>query len=59
MPAMGRHTADLEALTTHTFEADVAQPSSIEQVLAAASQEVNQVDLWIYQVRQNSFSRWI
>ena len=48
--AMGRHTADLEDLTPHTFEVDVTQPSSIEQALAAASQETNQVGLWIYAV---------
>jgi NAD(P)-dependent dehydrogenase (short-subunit alcohol dehydrogenase family) len=48
--AMGRHTADLEDLTSHVFEADVAQPESVEQALAAASLETDQVDLWIYAV---------
>ena len=46
--AMGRHVADLDDLTTHIFEADVAQPSSVEQAITAASQETDQVDLWIY-----------
>jgi NAD(P)-dependent dehydrogenase (short-subunit alcohol dehydrogenase family) len=48
--AMGRHAADLEDLTSHVFEADVAQPESVEQALAAASLETDQVDLWIYAV---------
>jgi NAD(P)-dependent dehydrogenase (short-subunit alcohol dehydrogenase family) len=48
--AMGRHAADLEDLTSYVFEADVAQPESVEQALAAASLETDQVDLWIYAV---------
>ena len=46
--AMGRHTSDLSDLTPHRFEADVADPGAVEQAVAAASQEVDQVDLWIY-----------
>jgi NAD(P)-dependent dehydrogenase (short-subunit alcohol dehydrogenase family) len=49
--AIGRHAADLDDLTSHIFEADVAQPSSVERALAAVrSQETDQVDFWIYAV---------
>ena len=48
--AMGHHVADLKDLTSHIFEADVAQPSSVERALAAANQETDHVDLWIYAV---------
>lgn len=46
--AMGRHTTQLRDLTSHLFEADVADPGAVERAVAAASQEVGQVDLWIY-----------
>jgi NAD(P)-dependent dehydrogenase (short-subunit alcohol dehydrogenase family) len=46
--AMGRHTADLSDLTSHLFEADVADPEQVEQAMAKASQDVDQVELWIY-----------
>ena len=48
--AMGRHVTDLDDPTSHIFEADLAQPESVEQALAAASEEADQVDLWIYAV---------
>ncbi|MBN1135912.1 MAG: SDR family NAD(P)-dependent oxidoreductase [Anaerolineae bacterium] len=43
--AMGRH---LGHLTPDRFEANVADAESVEQAVAAASQQVDQVDLWIY-----------
>jgi 3-oxoacyl-[acyl-carrier protein] reductase len=46
--AMGRHTTDVGDLTPHLFEADVADPGAVERAVEAASQEVDQVDLWIY-----------
>ena len=46
--AMGRHTAGLGDLTPDLFEADVADPGSVERALAAAGGSVDQVDLWIY-----------
>lgn len=46
--AIGRHTAGLGDLTTHLIEADVADPGSVERAIAAASQDVDQIDLWIY-----------
>lgn len=48
--AMGRHTTDLSGLTPHLFEADVADPKDVERAIEMASQEVEQVDLWIYTV---------
>jgi 3-oxoacyl-[acyl-carrier protein] reductase len=46
--AMSRHTAELGDLTPHLFEANVADAEAVERAIAAASQEVAQVDLWIY-----------
>ena len=48
--AMGRHTDDLGDLTPHLFEADVADAEGVERAVAAASGEVDQLDLWIYAV---------
>ncbi len=48
--AMGRHTPDLSNLTPDLFEADVADPGGVERAVTMASQEVDQVDLWIYAV---------
>lgn len=47
---MGRHTADLSDLVPDRFEADVADPEAVERAVAAASQQVDQVDMWIYAV---------
>jgi 3-oxoacyl-[acyl-carrier protein] reductase len=46
--AMGRHTTELEDLTPHLFEADLADAGAVERAVAAASKLVDQVDLWIY-----------
>jgi NAD(P)-dependent dehydrogenase (short-subunit alcohol dehydrogenase family) len=46
--AMSRHTADLGDLTPHLFVANVADPQAVERAIATASQEVAQVNLWIY-----------
>ena len=48
--AMGRHTSELASLTPYLFEADVADPEAVEQAMAAASQQTDAVDLWIYAV---------
>jgi len=48
--AMGRHTTEMGDLTPDLFEAEVADPGSVERAVAAASQVVDQVDLWIYAV---------
>jgi 3-oxoacyl-[acyl-carrier protein] reductase len=45
---MGRHTIYLSDLTPDLFEADVADPGSVERAIAAASQDLKQLDLWIY-----------
>lgn len=46
--AMSRHTTDLGDLTPYLFEADVADPGTVEEAVVKASQEVDQIDLWIY-----------
>jgi NAD(P)-dependent dehydrogenase (short-subunit alcohol dehydrogenase family) len=46
--AMSRHTTDLSDLTPHFYEADVADPAAVDRAVATASQEVDQIDLWIY-----------
>jgi NAD(P)-dependent dehydrogenase (short-subunit alcohol dehydrogenase family) len=46
--AVGRHTASLSELTPHLFEADVADPISVERAVATMSETVDKVDLWVY-----------
>jgi NAD(P)-dependent dehydrogenase (short-subunit alcohol dehydrogenase family) len=46
--AMSRHMAGLGDLTPDLFEADVADPESVAQAIAAAGRGVGQIDLWIY-----------
>ena len=46
--AMSRHTTGLSDLTPDLYEADVADPGTVEWAVAMASQVVDQVDLWIY-----------
>jgi NAD(P)-dependent dehydrogenase (short-subunit alcohol dehydrogenase family) len=46
--AMARRVADLSDLTSHVFEADISDPVAVERAAAAASQQGNLVDLWIY-----------
>lgn len=48
--AMSRHTTDLGDLTSHSVAVDVKDPGAVESAVAMASQEVDQVDLWIYAV---------
>jgi len=43
--AMGRHLGDL---APDRFDADVADPESVQRAVVAASQQVDQVDLWVY-----------
>jgi NAD(P)-dependent dehydrogenase (short-subunit alcohol dehydrogenase family) len=45
---MGRHVTELSDRTPHLFEADVADPRSVERAVASAGQEVEEIDLWIY-----------
>jgi NAD(P)-dependent dehydrogenase (short-subunit alcohol dehydrogenase family) len=46
--AMGRHVTGLSDLTPHLFEADVADPGSVERAVASAAQETDPIELWIY-----------
>lgn len=46
--AIGRHLSDLHELTAFRFEADVADPASVKGAIALASQEAEEIDLWIY-----------
>jgi NAD(P)-dependent dehydrogenase (short-subunit alcohol dehydrogenase family) len=46
--AMGRRTTELRDLTPHLFEADLADAGAVEKAVAAASELVDRVDLWIY-----------
>jgi NAD(P)-dependent dehydrogenase (short-subunit alcohol dehydrogenase family) len=46
--AMGRGTNGVSDLTPFVFEADVAEPVLVERAVVAASQDVDQVDLWVY-----------
>ena len=48
MLALGRHTADLGDLAPDHFEVKVADCEAVERAVAAVSQQVDQVDLWIY-----------
>jgi NAD(P)-dependent dehydrogenase (short-subunit alcohol dehydrogenase family) len=45
---MGRHTAGLGDLTPYLFEADLAKAEAVQRAAAAASEEIDEVDLWIY-----------
>ena len=55
--AMGRHTDELSDLTPYRYEAEVADPESVEGAVAKASLQVDQVDLWIYAVGDINASR--
>jgi NAD(P)-dependent dehydrogenase (short-subunit alcohol dehydrogenase family) len=44
----GRHTAELEDLTPYLFEADLASAGAVERAVAAASKQVDKIDLWVY-----------
>jgi NAD(P)-dependent dehydrogenase (short-subunit alcohol dehydrogenase family) len=46
--AVTRHTDDLADLTPHVIEADLASPHAVQMTITAASQEVTEIDLWIY-----------
>lgn len=46
--AVARHPANLTDLTPHIIEADVADPTSVQEAVATATQKVTEVDLWIY-----------
>jgi NAD(P)-dependent dehydrogenase (short-subunit alcohol dehydrogenase family) len=46
--AMARQLASLAELTPHTIEADVGDPESVQRAVAAASERVAEVGLWIY-----------
>ncbi len=45
---MARRDADLAAVTPLVFEADMRRLSDIDRVMLEISQEVEQVDLWVY-----------
>ena len=46
--ALGRHVTELGDLTPHLYEANVADPGSVQQAASSAAQEIGQIDLWIY-----------
>lgn len=46
--AVARHSAGLEALTPHVYEADVADEVAVQQAVRLAAQEVAAVELWVY-----------
>ncbi len=46
--AIARNTADLKSATLLMLEADVSRPHDVERAILAASQEVDQIDLWVY-----------
>jgi NAD(P)-dependent dehydrogenase (short-subunit alcohol dehydrogenase family) len=46
--AITRDPASLTALTPHIYEADVADPFSVQQAVLAAAQELPEVKLWAY-----------
>ena len=46
--AMARNAGDLNNITPLVLEADVSRPHDVERAILAASQEVDQIDLWVY-----------
>jgi NAD(P)-dependent dehydrogenase (short-subunit alcohol dehydrogenase family) len=46
--AISHRSSNLEELTPHVGEADVASPYEVEAAIISASQMVDEIDLWIY-----------
>lgn len=46
--AVARHPDDLAVLTPHVIEADLASPHAVQTAITMASQEITEIDLWIY-----------
>ena len=46
--AVGRDLLDLEDIATLTCEADVSDPNSVQSAVMTVSQEIDQIDWWIY-----------
>lgn len=46
--AIARNAGDLQNITPLVFEADVSRPHDVERAVLAASQEVDQINLWVY-----------
>ena len=46
--AVARNAGDLNSITPLVLEADVSRPHDVERAVLAASQEVDQIDLWVY-----------
>ncbi len=46
--AMARQADRLGDAATYAFDADLSNPSSVQQAVMAAAQEVEAVDLWVY-----------
>ncbi len=46
--AVARNAEDLNSITPLVLEADVSRPHDVERAILAASQEVDQIDLWVY-----------
>jgi NAD(P)-dependent dehydrogenase (short-subunit alcohol dehydrogenase family) len=45
---ISRHPSDLQGLTPHAFEADVADPAQVERAVNRVRQVASEVDLWLY-----------
>jgi NAD(P)-dependent dehydrogenase (short-subunit alcohol dehydrogenase family) len=48
--AVTRRGEDIVELTPNVIEADVASPFEVQSAIAAASQEISTVDLWVYTI---------
>ncbi len=46
--AIARNAENLNNITPLVLEADVSRPHDVERAILAASQEVDQIDLWVY-----------
>lgn len=47
---VGRHTERLEELGGVAVEAEISDPFAVQTAVAAISQEVDEVDLWVYTI---------
>jgi hypothetical protein len=46
--AAGRHLESLHDLTEYVYEVDLSDAFSIQSAITAISQEVSEIDLWVY-----------
>ncbi len=45
---VSRHTAELESISTHNYDADIANSREVEAAVLAAAYDLDPVNLWIY-----------